>query len=363
MATGFAPYLLKSLQALAGENYPGLKLTPAGMLAMLLENSNVTEAKLTNAQGHKKTVKVKYKVRQTDEIVSEEENCDIDFVPAYKEADMTAPRIAKTGFHISLDTVAKYLESASDPTKIGDASVPVIAEIADSIAHAANAIIMKIDKRLLGDVTWGVNKVSGNNAAVTLNLPLNSTNNSLAAGYAKLLNDAFENEFAGKLLIVGSGNFNAQELQKQVNIIGAAQNGIDISKFKGYSFYPDLYSGGAWAANQIGVFAPGAIHLVDMQKYLAFRAGKIGTSTFFQITLPVNYGTGQVMMKFDAQLKELDCPTKLLDGYGEEQTYDVGYALYISKSYGLFQLPSDSFAAQDRLAGVNGALRYAVTNT
>lgn len=363
MATGFAPYLLKSLTALAGNNYPGVKITPAGMLAMLLENSNVAEAKLTNAQGHQKTAKVKYKVRQTDATVQEDDNCDIDFTPAYKEGDMTAVRFAKTGFHISMDTISKYMEEASNPVNMGNPSARVLTEIADSVAHAANSIITKIDKRLLGDVTWGTNVVSGSNAAVTLNLPLNSTNNSLAAGYAKLLNDAFENEFSGNLLIVGAGKFNAHELQKAANIIGQAQNGIDVSRFTGYKWYADLHSTSSWTTDQIGVFAPGSIHFVDFQKYVGFQAGKIGTSTFFQITLPVNYGNGEIMMTFDAQLKELDCPTTLLNGYGEEGTYDRGYALFLSKRYGLFQIPSDAYASDDRLTGVNGALRYAVTNT
>ena len=61
MANGFAPYLLKSLITIAGQNYPGFKLTPAGFTAMLLENSDIADLRLTNAQGHQKDVKVKYK--------------------------------------------------------------------------------------------------------------------------------------------------------------------------------------------------------------------------------------------------------------------------------------------------------------
>ncbi len=363
MANGFAPYLLKSLNGLAAINYPGTKITPAGFTAMLLENSDVVDAKLTNQQGHQKTAKVKYKVRQTDSTVQENDNCDIDFTPAYLESDMTATRFAKTGFHISMETISKYMEEASNPENIGNPSARVMTEVANSIAHAANSIITKVDKRLLADVTWGTNVVSGTNAAVTLNLPLDSTQNSLAAGYAKLLSDAFENEFSGNLLIVGSGNFNAHELQKQAGYIAQAQNGIDVSRFNGYKFYPDLHAKTSWAANRIGVFAPGSIHLVDFQKYVGFQSGKIGNSTFFQITLPVNYGMGETMMTFDAQLKELDCPTELLDGYGEAATYDRGYALFLSKRYGLFQIPADAYLSDDRLTGVNGALRYDVTNT
>lgn len=362
MANGFAPYLLKSLRALAGINYPGIKLTPAGMSAMLLQNSAVSDTQLVNAAGHKKTIKFKYKVRQNPSIVQEEDNCDIDFTPTYDEAEITAPRIAKLGFHLSAATVARYLEEASNPASIGNPSVRVIAEVADSIAHCANAIIGKIDQRLLGDVTWGTNVVEGNNAATALNIGKDQTKYNLEGGFAKLLNDAFENEFAGKLLIVGSGLLNAHELVKLQNALSAAQNGVDLSRFSGYQFYPDLNAKTSWGTNQIGVFAPGSIHLVEANEYQGFRQGKIANSINFQITLPVNYGLGETMMTFDAKLKELDCKTVLLNGYGEEVEYDEGYALILKKTYGLFQLPSGTFSADDSLTGVNGALRYEVTN-
>ena len=64
MALGYAPYILRSLKKLAGENYPGTKITASGMLAMLLENSDIADAKVTNDAGHQQTVQVKYKVRQ-----------------------------------------------------------------------------------------------------------------------------------------------------------------------------------------------------------------------------------------------------------------------------------------------------------
>lgn len=362
MANGFAPYVLKSLQALAGNNYPGIKITPSGFLALLLENSNIVDAKLTNPQGHKVTAQVKYKVRQTDAVVQESDNCDIDFTPVYKEAAMTTPRFAKTGFHLSMDTVSAYMNEASNPQSIGNPSVSVIREIADSIAHAANAIVTKVDKVLLGDVVWGTNVTTGNNNAKTLNIGKDTDKYVLDNGFQMLLNDAFENEFNGQLLIAGSGLMNAHELGKLSNTLSAGGNGVNLASFNGYKWYPDLFTASEWASNQIGVFAPGSIHFVDFQKYVGFQQGKIGNSTFFQIDLPVNYGLGQTVMTFDIQIKELDCPTTLLNHYGDEGTYERGYGVYISKRYGLFQTPSDAYSAVDPASGVNGALRYNVTN-
>jgi hypothetical protein len=365
MANGFAPYLLKNLAALAANNYPGLKLTPAGMTGMLLRNSNIGETQLVNGNGHKKTIKFKYKVRQNPSLVQETDNCDIDFTPVYQEGQLDAPRVAKLGFHISAATVAQYMDEASNPQNIGNPAVRVIAEIADSIGHCANAIIGKIDQRLLGDVTWGINVTNGLNTAKTFNISKDATKYNLDSGFAMLLNDAFENEFSGPLLIVGSGLLNAHELVKMQNAITSAQNGIDLSRFAGYQFYPDLNaaSSAKFGTNQIGVFAPGTIHLVQADEYQGFRQGKIANSINFQITLPVNLGNGeQALMTFDAKLKEVDCKTVLLNGYGEEVEYEEGYALILKKNYGLFQLPTSAYSASDRLTGVNGALRYVVTN-
>lgn len=360
MASGFAPYILRDLMNLAGQNYPGTKITAPGFLKLLLENTDIEGVRLVENNGHQLTAKVKYKQRISPSLVAENDTCDIDFVPAYLEADISAVRIAKLGFYMSLDTVSKYMAEASQNVTIGTPPTGVLREIVNSIQHTANAMIGKVDQRLLGDVNWGTNVVYGDDAVHDLNINKDATTFDLDSGYAKLLNDAFENEFAGDLLIAGSGKFNMAELYKMTNTIGANQSGVDISRFTGYRFYPDLWakSSGNWGGDDIGVFAKGAIHLVDFNKYVGFRAGKLANSTFFQITLDVN-GTP---MKFDAQLRELDCPTEILDVYGTAGTYREGYVLYLKKTYGLFQLPSDSFATSDRLTGVNGSIHYNVTN-
>lgn len=353
MANGFAPTLLRSLRDLAAQNYPGTKITPPGFLKMLLEYSSI-QARLTNPEGHKKTVSVKYKQRVSPSDVATNDNCDIDLVPAYLESSLTAVNTVKFGFHIPLATVSQYMEEASRPVNVN--GVSVINEIADQIQHTANAMLGKVDKVLLDSIDWGKNVVYGDDAVHDLNFPLDSTDFDLNSGFPKLMNDAFENEFAGKLLIVGSGKFNALQLSK----MAAAYNAINPGQFDGYQFYPDLWAKNStsWGTDDIGVFAPGAIHFVDVEKYVGFQAGKIGTSTFFQITLDVN-GTP---MLFDAQLREIDCPTVIPDIYGASTTFGVGYALYLRKTYGLFQLPSNSFATSDRCAGVNGAIHYNVTN-
>lgn len=360
MADGFAPYILRSLKTLAGINYPGTKIRTAGFLQLLLENTNIAGVQLVEENGHQKVAKIKYMQRVSPSLVADNDTCDVDFVPAYKEADLNATRFSKIAFYMSRETVSKYLEDASRMTSIGSPPTRVMQEIVDTISHMANSLIGKIDQVMLNDVDWGVNVVYGNDAVQDLNINKDATVFDLDSGYAKLLNDAFENEFFGQLLIAGQGKFNMLELTRMAGALSTNQSGLDISRFTGYKFYPDAYSKNSvkWGGDNIGVFAPGSIHFVDFTKYVGFRTGKLGTSTFFQLTLDVN-GTP---MKFDAQLRELDCPTEIPNVYGTPTLYGEGYVLYLKKAYGLFQLPVDSYGASDELVGNNGSIHYKITN-
>ncbi len=360
MANGFAPALLRDWADLAQQNYPGTKITPAGFLQMLLEHTDIPGVRIVEENGHIKTVTVKYKQRATLDQVAENDTCDIDLIPSWLEAPLTAVRFAKHATWFPRDTIARYAEEASRKTTIGTPPTGILKEIADQIAYSANAIIQRIDTRLLGDVDWGKNVVYGDDAVHDLNINKDATVNDLDTGYAKLLNDAFENEFMGELLIAGSGLFNIAEMYRTQNVLTANQAGVNLARFTGYRFYPDLWakSSANWGTNDIGVFSKGAIHLVDLDKYKGFRTGHLANSDFFQITINVN----GVPMKFDAQLREIDCPTEILDIYGNSGSYSEGYQLILKKTYGLFQLPSDAYAASDRLTGVNGAIHYNVTN-
>jgi len=62
-------------------------------------------------------------------------------------------------------------------------------------------------------------------------------------------------------------------------------------------------------------------------------------------------------------LKYIDCPTELVEAYtGEPVTAERGWALYISKQMGVFQIPGDAYQTTDRLYGVNGSLLYTISN-
>jgi hypothetical protein len=118
------------------------------------------------------------------------------------------------------------------------------------------------------------------------------------------------------------------------------------------------------------MFAPGSVHLVERQDNVGSFAGQRGTSFFTTIVDPRTQcwtpnGLGNIA--FDLQVKYIDCPedaNNLPSGYlNTESLTGRGYALYIKKRYGLFTTPKDAFDGGDRLAGSNGSLRYAMTNS
>jgi len=370
LAANYAPFLLQHLKQLIGNNAPETKISPTGFLKLALENTPRLQVKpsevlrLNEADGHIKQIRLSYLKRITPSMISETDDCENDYVPAYSDMILEAPHFAKYTLYIPDSLIANYMSEASRTVALGQPASPLMQEHLTTLMTVVNGMVGKIDTDLLGDVTWGVNQVSGSNAATTININKNATVFDLESGFTKLLSDAAENEISGDLLMTGSGLFNNFMLQKPFSAPNLS--GTNNNLATGYKWYFDVYAKAAttFGTNQVGVFAPGTIGFVDLQKYIGFRSGFKGTSFFFQIPLPVNAaqsdGTTQ-MMTFDAQLKYIDCPTQVYNGY-EYITANRGWQLIISKNYGLFQQPTDGYNTGDRLEGNNGALRYEFTN-
>ncbi len=372
LGIGYAPYLLQHLQVLAADNNPSTKVTPTGFLRMLLENNpslNLPEyekLKLSNQQGNIRNVQLSYLRRITPDQIDTADDCDNDYIPVYSEMTLSTVAFRKFGFYISDDTIARYMEEASQTVALGQPATPFMQEHLDTLMTVVNGMVGAINQDVLGMVNFGTNVVTGSATPTTVNINTDATVNDLSNGVTRILTDALENEVFGDLLIAGNGLFNAVQVQRSFS--GLSMAGIDAAKIGGYKWYYDPYTASKWAANQIGAFSKGTIGFVDIDKYIGFRSGTKGISTFFRIPLPVaatqNDGTVD-LMTFDAQLRYIDCPTQIYSGYGggnDLVTVNRGWQLIISKNFGLFQLPADAYQSSDRLYGNNGALAYAITN-
>lgn len=382
LGVGFAPYLLQHLKVVAANNAPETKVTPTGFLKLLLENNpmlnlpDFEKLRLSNMQGNIRNVQLSYLRRITPDQIQTSDNCDNDYIPVYSEMTLQTVYFNKFGFFISDETLAKYMEDASRTVAIGQPATDTMNEFITTLMTIVNGMIGKIDKTLISAVTFGKNIVSGNtgNTSTTINIEKDATIFDLSTGIGQLLNQLQVNEIANgeTPLIAGAGNLNV--LANMLPTLSAGLNGINNAEaFRQIKFYYDNYTqttdtgfgGTGTNTNHVGVFSKGSIGFVDLEKYIGFRAGTKGISTFFRMPLPVmpaqNDGTAD-LMTFDCQLKYIDCPTTIFNGYSEV-TVNRGWQLILSKNYGLFQLPADAYQSTDVLYGNNGALLYNFTNS
>ena len=373
MASGYAPYLLQHLKVVAADNAPETKVTPTGFLKLLLENNpllkipDFEKLRLSNGEGNIRQVQLKYLQRARPSQTSTSDDCDNDLIPAYAETTLTAVTFRKISFYISDQDIALYEEQASKTVALGLPPTEFMQEHLTTLMSLVNGLVGAINKDLISRVQFGTNINTGVNTATALNIPQDVTTHILTLGIGKLLADAQDNEFSGMPLLAGGGLFNNFMNEKGFSTAGftGINNAQAMQQLKWYYDNYTQASSGAWGIDRIGMFSKGSVGFVDLQKYVGFRAGTRGISTFFQISLPVmpaqNDGTAD-LMTFDAQLRYIDCPTEISTGYSTV-TVNRGWQLIISKNYDLFQLPTDAYQTGDPLYGNNGALLYQVSNT
>jgi hypothetical protein len=361
---GFVPYLLAHASQIFGNQTPSAKLTPPGFLQMLLANKPTGMQVINNStmdgSGHIRGLKIKYRPRGLSSDVKTTDDCNVDVVPEYQEADVPTTMFRKIGIKIDDDVIRKYEAEASRTVAVGQPASPLMIEMYNAILEQMNGFVGSINSALLTSqaAAFGKNAVTGSNATSVLNFS-NTNQISYTDGIIKLLTDVQENEFYGKINICGNGIISAFDMARQFQK-GANQAGFDPSSFN-VKIWNDIYSKAAWGANQLGVFAENATGLIEIDRYVGSFAGNKGGSDFFTMPIPLAVsGVADELgsMNIDCQLKYVDCPSEVSDGAGGTKTINRGWILYISKSFGLFNMPTDMFKAGDRLAGNNGTLRY-----
>lgn len=372
MSLGFAPYLLKHSKAVFQGIAPSEKITPVGYTRMLLENTkpNIVSSGIDDGSGHIKDVRIKYRTRLPKGKSQTTDNCDIDARPAYSEQTITATMFRKYAVLLEDETISKYEQEAS---KLLDASGNL--KGTTSLMNEQWAVIMETINGLMGDINddlvtkqvtnFGVNQTNGLATAKTVNFPLSTATNVLTSGMTMLMADARANEFdINKAVIVGAGLIDNYYLQHLNRAVGMGENGVNQNQLALPKFYHDFECASAWGANQFGIFEKNAVQLIDINRYVGFKAGNKGGDFFGTLTVPVLDAQGNMsMFTFDIQLTYIKCPTELvIGGYGDPQTVNRGWALIISKSFDSFNIPADAYHADDRLYGNNGTLRYTATN-
>lgn len=378
MANGYCEALLLHLDSIAGQNYPGKKVTPPGFVNMLLQQPNrPTTIQEAYQGGHRRDVRIKYKVRTTEGQVSTSDTCALDLVPLYKETTASVDNIAQIGLFISDDTVRQYCEEASRTVAIGQPASSMMAEHLDSVLHAFNGIYQKMETVTTTSMAslFGKHVATGTATAVSVNIEQDSTLNDLTTGLTKMLTDFEANEFCGTPMFVGAlgGLMHSYDVQfrNRVMSVGDGFNAQALADAMGFQFFASGRTGTTWGAQHVGMFAPESVHLIERLDNVGSFAGNKGNSTFGTIIDPrVQCWTpnGLSNVQFDFQMKYIDCPEEvagsLSSGYiNESNASGRGYFFAIKKRYGLFTTPTDAFDGADRMAGSNGSLRYVISNS
>jgi hypothetical protein len=368
MANGYCPALLAHINSIAECASPGRKLTPAGFVKMLLNFQNSLVNPINNVSdpntGHVRTQTVKYRKRPLASDVKDEEDCEVDVVPAWLEWNIPGWIYREFSFFLSDEEIQKYCNEASNTVNAGKPATPFMQEHFDYFVSAANAILTSVNEALVTEMAtqFGENVTIGSADGKVINIAQNPTF-VLDDGLVALLQDLRENEICEDIAIVGGGLYSNFDLARIAACCNSA--GFDLSQFSVPKFYFDKQTQPIWGANSIGVFSFGSAKLLSRNRYVGAFAGQKGTSYFFTMPLPVNQycclDDNLSDLVFDVQMRYFDCPTTI-DINGTPTPIARGWQVIVSKNFNLWVTPTDGYNAGDPLENTNGTLKYYVMN-
>jgi hypothetical protein len=371
MADGKSLGLLQPIGEIAKQASPQIKQEPNGFLGSLKLAHSPGVIKNDSYDGHTKTVKVTHKQRFTVAQTSTTESCDVVNTQPTLENTVSVANYVQFPLFVE-DTLISQMDSFASALVSPAGSKPVITdmmfEFYDSLISATSAINQAVNQSLLtlAVAAVGVNRVTGVNTAQTINIPQASATNILGNNVNKIKTDWLANNFTGKMIGIGAGNFLAWLMQQPAKGLDGA--GVDTRvQAAGFDFFVDydLSTALSTQPNDVIFYEKDSVQLVEFMKFRGNFAGDKGTVRQGIIMLPMNAGNGlTIPMMYDYQLFYQKCATTYAYVNGEENvTLQRGWHLIVSKNYGLYVLPSNGYRAGDPLSGNRGSLIYRVTNT
>lgn len=369
MANGFCPALLVSINDVAQGNAPGQKLQIAGFLAALFccQNSTVSAVNSQFSDGQVRPLTVKYTRRPTVADVNSNDDCTIDRIPGYNEWTIPNLGFQKSSFFIPDSTMAQYCADATRTQAVGQPPTGVMREVYERIVETANVVMRKINQDLVTQMAtkFGVNTTTHQSNGKVINIDQDGAKYVLDNGIIDMMRDIQENEICGEPCLVGGGLWSAWNMSQLIACCNAA--GMDFSKVGLPRLFFDKDSQQIWGPNTAGLFAPGSVKFIGRNAYEGAFAGQKGTSFFTSFLLPVDeFGCNLEDclrdLRFDLQLKYIDCPTTINVG-GVPTSVNRGWQAIISKRYALWVQPADAYSPTDPLYDTNGSLLYYLTNT
>lgn len=368
MANGFCPALLRHIDDIAEGNAPGRKMHVAGFLASLFccQNSSVSPINDGFEGSHVRPLTVKYRQRPTLAHVQDEDNCEINRIPAYSEWTLPTLGYQQTSFFLDDATVQQYCIDASAKRSVGAPPTMVMEEIYSILLEHANILLKAINRDLVTEMAtqFGDNVTTGGSTGKVININRQGDQFILDNGIVDIMRDLQENEVCDAPCVIGGGLFAAWNMAKTIACCNSA--GMDVSRFGDMRFFFDKDTQNIWGDNTIGVLAPGSVKFLGRNKYGGNFAGQKGNSFFTTLPFPTeafgcNADDCLRDLVFDLQLRYIDCP-ETIEVNGTPTLVNRGWQGILSKPYNLWVQPTTAYASGDELEGTNGTLKYFITN-
>ena len=336
--SGIVPYIVKSVAAIAGANDPQTKITSPGFLKMLLDFSpNIQYPEVLD--GECRDLKIRYMPRGCNNVINAPV-CVGTLTPSWKEQIVPTLKYKGVPMQIPYDILCKLEREAMQPEMFGTPAAEGWRILWAFMRSNINDLLTTVDKDLLYSqaAQWGANVAYDpvDNTAKTISF---NTSQGMGDGIVKLITDAQTNEITSEFPIVGNGVVNIFRVWSAMRT-SADMNGI--TPRSDFRIYNDVHSTSIWGANHFGVFEPGYVGLINVNRYGNIVNGEFGDSFFFRF--PVRLDEGQILW-FDAYMKQEACPMPIIH-------------LVISMNYALWNMPNDVFNTCDRMSGYNGSLHY-----
>lgn len=365
---GFAPYALKHLEFLLGDEHaPLMKVDQLGLLRYTQEAS--PRIAMNNGMNLQQ-IQVPYKKRWTALDTQTAPSCDYANNQQYEEVSVGITNFRQIAIALQDQTVQQYELEASETVSLGLPPTQAMNEVMKEIYAAANGLLSGVNQDLWGLLVanLGVNPNQGGSSNVTVNIGKDITLNNLQDAITQIQTDAQNNNVTGKLNVVGTGlfqNFWMQQPFKETQF-----NGLDTaSQVGGMMFFNDIMSTTQLGSNQIVVLEENAVQRVDFMQFTGTYAGaRPGNSIFATLKLPIQMNGVVHDVDFDMQLiyspcaQEYTSPYAPIGGYSTV-TIQRGWNIILSKYFGLFTVPSDAYRTYDGQFGNRGSFRYTITNS
>jgi hypothetical protein len=350
---GVCPALLISYNEAVTKQQQQSIVTRTGFMGALLDEGNrvpITLVQTVGAEmGHPKTVRIKFKQRQTDADVRTSKSCDAGTQKPYFEQDFVVNGYSEIAIQVAESTIRTLCDTASAIRQAGErrdmngqaARFQLMEEIWYEIGIDFDALRSAINKELLTSYLTQFGTWVGGDATKTFEVYRNANTSGLNKGsvildgYTRFIQEATLAGYNGVPYVVGNGSiFLANEALKSG---GDSAMGTNFSAVNAYmKFNQDVLAADILGgADEAIVFMPTTLQMARYNEYVGEFARPIGKMERGTIADPVIPG-----LRYDLRVLPNEC----------EELYDI----FIGLHYQLYGAPTDLYATGDRLEGVNG---------